>query len=43
MKLLEKEKFNILKADEGKTLYSINEEVEEIDYFTEAYIPKILH
>ena len=41
MKIVEKDKFNMLIADENKELYDKNYEDEEnIYYFTSAFIPK---
>lgn len=41
MKIIEKQKFNILKAEEGKVLRDKEQlENEEVYYFKEAYMPK---
>lgn len=41
MKIIEKEKFNILEAEKGKQLRDKEQnENEDIYYFKEAYLPK---
>ncbi len=42
MKIVKKEKFNILVAEEGKKLKNKENTEDEVYYFNEAYIPKTM-